>query len=72
MARTIGYASRVRNGISIWDQWNDFMEAIKGEVSTLRFLWLWSQHVPDLGTKLRESMRQYLTVTIQDEWRPSA
>jgi hypothetical protein len=55
-----------------WDQWNDFMEAIKGEVSTLRTLWLWSQHVPDLGMKLREAMRQYLTVTIQDEWRASA
>ena len=52
-----------------WDQWNDFVDAIKDEVSTLQSLWLWSQHVPDLGTKLREAMRQYLTVTIQDEWR---
>jgi hypothetical protein len=55
-----------------WDQWNDFMEAIKGEVSSLRFLWLWAQHVPDCGMKLREAMKQYLTVTIRDEWRPSA
>lgn len=55
-----------------WDQWNDFMEAIKGEVSTLRSLWLWSQHAPDSGTKLLEAMRQYLIVTIQDEWRPQA
>ena len=55
-----------------WDQWNDFMEAIKDEVSTLRTLWLWSQHVLDLGMKLREAMRQYLTVTIQDEWHASA
>jgi hypothetical protein len=54
-----------------WDQWNDFMEAIKGEVSSLRSLWLWAQHVPDRGMKLREAMKQYLTVTIRDEWRPS-
>lgn len=55
-----------------WDQWNDFVDAIKGEVSTLRSLWLWSQHVPDLGMKLREAMKQYLTVTIRDEWRTSS
>jgi len=55
-----------------WDQWNDFMEAIKGEVSTLRSLWLWSRHIPDIGMKLREAMRQYLAVTIQDEWLPGA
>lgn len=54
-----------------WDQWNDFMDAIKGEVSMLRSLWLWSQHVSDLGTKLRDAMRQYLAVTIQDEWHAS-
>ena len=55
-----------------WDQWNDFMDAIKGEVSMLRSLWFWSQHVRDLGTKLRKAMRQYLMVTIQDEWGASA
>ena len=55
-----------------WDQWNDFMEAIKGEVGTLRSLWLWAQHLPDRGVKLREAMKQYLTVTIRDEWCPSA
>ena len=55
-----------------WDYWNDFMEAINGELSTLRSLWLWSQHVPDCATKLREAMSQYLTVTIEDEWRTSA
>lgn len=54
-----------------WDQWNDFVDAIKGEVSTLRSLWLWSQHVPDAGMKLQEAMKQYLTVTIQDEWSAS-
>src|SRR5690242_18159265 len=55
-----------------WDYWNDFMEAINGELSTLRSLWLSSQHVPDLATKLREAMSQYLTMTIEDEWRTSA
>lgn len=55
-----------------WDQWNDFMDAIKGELSSLRSLWLWSQHVPDLGRKLQEAIRQYVTVTIQAEWRPRA
>src|SRR5574342_614743 len=54
-----------------WDQWNDFVDAIKGEVSTLRSLWLWSQHVPDAGMKLQEAMKQYLTITIQDEWSAS-
>lgn len=44
-----------------WDQWNDFVDAIKGEVSTLRSLWLWSQHVTDQGIKLRDAMKQYLT-----------
>lgn len=55
-----------------WDEWNDFMDAIKGEVSSLRSLWLWSQHVPDLGMKLREAMIRYLSVTIQNEWRAGA
>jgi hypothetical protein len=55
-----------------WDQWNDFMEAIKGEVGTLRSLWLWAQHVPNRGMKLREAMKQYLTFTIRHEWGPSA
>ncbi len=53
-----------------WDQWNDFLDAIKGEVSSVRTLWLWSQHVPHLRTKLQEAIRQYVTVTIQNEWRP--
>jgi hypothetical protein len=52
-----------------WNQWNNLADAIKGEVSTLRSLWLWSEHVPNLGTQLRESMSQYLTITIQHEWR---
>ena len=55
-----------------WDQWNDFMESIKGEVSSLRSLWLWSQHVPDPGMQLRKAMSRYLTVTIQHEWRANA
>ena len=55
-----------------WDQWNDLVDAIKGEISALQHLWLWSQHVPDLGKKLREAMRQYLTATIQDEWGAAA
>ncbi len=24
-----------------WDQWNDLLIAVKGEISTLRSLWLW-------------------------------
>ena len=51
-----------------WDQWNGLVEAVNGEVSTLQHLWLWSQHVPDLRTSMHEALRQYLTVTIQDEW----
>lgn len=52
-----------------WGQWNDFMDAIKGEVGTLRSLWLWSQHLPGRGMKLQDAIVQYLRDTIQDEWR---
>lgn len=52
-----------------WGQWNDFIDAIKGEVGTLRSLWVWSQHLPGRGMKLRDAMGQYLTLTIQEEWR---
>ncbi len=52
-----------------WDQRNDLLNAVKGEVSTLRSLWLWSEHVPNHGMKLKEAMRQYVMATIQHEWR---
>ncbi|MBI3715300.1 MAG: hypothetical protein HY255_04850 [Betaproteobacteria bacterium] len=55
-----------------WDQWNALVEAMNGEVSALQHLWLWSQQVLNLGGKLREAMKQYLTATIQDEWRARA
>lgn len=55
-----------------WDQWNALVEAVNGEVSALQHLWLWSQHVPGLRISLHEALRQYLTVTIQDEWGPDA
>lgn len=52
-----------------WDQWNDLMDAIKGEVGALRSLWLWSHHSPDRGMTLRRAIHQSLLVTIQNEWR---
>jgi hypothetical protein len=55
-----------------WDQWNALVEAVNGEVSALQHLWLWSQHVPDLRISLHKALRQYLTVTIQNEWGPDA
>jgi hypothetical protein len=55
-----------------WDQWNALVEAVNGEVSALQHLWLWSQHVPDLRIPLHKALRQYLTVTIQNEWGPDA
>ena len=55
-----------------WTQWNALVEAVNEEVSALRHLWLWSQHVPDLRTSLHQALQQYLTVTIQDEWGSNA
>ena len=55
-----------------WDQWSSLVEAVNGEVSALQHLWLWLQHVPDLRISLHEALRQYLMVTIQDEWGSSA
>ena len=55
-----------------WNQWNSFVDATHGEVSTLRALWLWSQPIPEVSEKLREAIRRYLTVTIQNEWCANA
>ncbi len=55
-----------------WDQWIDFMDAIKGEVSTLRSLWVWSKHISDPAMKLPDAISRYLVATIRDEWRASA
>jgi len=55
-----------------WDQWNGFIDAVKGEVGALRSLWLCSKHAPDLGIPLWAAMGQYLTATIREEWRARA
>ena len=52
-----------------WGHWNTLSGAVKGEVSALHQLWLWSTYFPhNVQTKARESIRAYITTTIQHEW----
>ena len=51
-----------------WENWNELVAAIKGEVGVVRELWLWSR---DLSTKkenvILHCLEDYLTVTLT-EW----
>lgn len=51
-----------------WEQWNNLVEANKGEVNALRELWIWSDYLPIENQKeIVEGLIKYLLV-IQQEW----
>ncbi len=53
-----------------WQQWNDLVDAIKGENNALYELWLWSERLPqNIHAKLKQSIITYLTTMIGEGWQ---
>lgn len=67
---TIGMLFSILAGFVIqkeWDNWNNLVDSIHGEVDTLRELWLWSKQFPDDFKKVfQQSIRDYLTFMSND------
>ncbi|MFA5714729.1 MAG: hypothetical protein WC998_03230 [Candidatus Paceibacterota bacterium] len=50
-----------------WENWNNLIDSVKGEVEELRELWLWSQHFPkEIKDSLRNYIIDYLNVMIEN------
>jgi hypothetical protein len=67
---TIGVLFSILVGFIIqkeWENWNNLVDAVSGEVNTLREMWLWSRYLP-LETKevFNVSIKSYLTEMSED------
>jgi hypothetical protein len=44
-----------------WENWNNLVDAVSGEVNTLREMWLWSRYLPiETGEIFHHSIKSYL------------
>ena len=44
-----------------WENWNSLVDAVSGEVNTLREMWLWSRYLPEeIGKVFHDSIKSYL------------
>lgn len=44
-----------------WENWNSLVDAVNGEVNTLREIWLWSRYLPaDISSVFHNSIKSYL------------
>jgi hypothetical protein len=44
-----------------WENWNSLIDAVDGEVNTLREMWLWSRYLPaEIGGIFHNSIKSYL------------
>jgi len=53
-----------------WQRWNDLVDSVKGEVSALSELWLWSSRLSDSNRlQIHNSIKQYLKVIVNEGWQ---
>ena len=50
-----------------WENWNNLIDSVKGEVDSLNKLWIWSRHLPKkYKDKFGKAIKYYLTEMTQD------
>lgn len=55
-----------------WDQWNNLVDAVHGEVDGLEKLHLWSENFPQaIRDRLHGTIREYLRIIIGEGWEYS-